>query len=228
MEILTLLSSTLFIILFITHTHTVVCVDICKPAICNPTGPTIRFPFRLIGEQLRQCGYPGFDLSCNNKSQLLLHLPFAGDFLVTDINYVSHIIYFKPEFCPSNVMQSSSPLLSPFYGAVVSEYTFFNCSSNRFFPVAEPFETLECFSGVNSTILVVESRLFDGFSERRLPESCRNDNATGDIPVGFAWSLPACGKCEVENRTCGFKNDETLELGCSGASKSGKYVLIYF
>lgn len=223
MEILTLLSSTLFIIFFITHTtKPVLCVDICEPVTCNPTGPEIRFPFRLIGKQPRQCGYPGFDLSCNNNTQLLLHLPFAGDFVVTSINYLTHNIIFKPEFCPPNTIQAFSPVVSPFVGELLAEYTFFNCSADRFFPVAEPFETLECFSRVNYTVLVVESRLFDGVGDRRLPESCRNDTITGTIPVGFRWDLPVCDKCEVENRTCGFKNVDTLELGCSGASRSGK------
>ncbi|KAL8103084.1 hypothetical protein AgCh_027573 [Apium graveolens] len=222
MEILTLLSSTLFIIFFfITHTQTVLCVDICEPVTCNPTGPVIRFPFRLIGKQPRQCGYPGFDLSCNNNTQLLLHLPFAGDFVVTHINYVKHNILFKPEFCPPNTIQAFSPVVSPFVAELLTEYTFFNCSMDRFFPVAEPFETLECFSRVNYTVLVVQSRLFDGVADRRLPESCRNDTITGTIPVGFKWDLPVCDKCEAENRTCGFKNVDTMELGCSGASKSG-------
>ncbi|WOH12283.1 hypothetical protein DCAR_0831785 [Daucus carota subsp. sativus] len=233
MEILTSLSSTLLIILFITHTHTLVlCVETCEPATCSPAGPDIRFPFRLTGRQPRHCGYPGFDLSCNNKSQLLLHLPFAGDFVVTDINYAAHVIYFKPEFCPPNAIQDLSTLLPPFVGGFLREHTFFNCSSNRFFPVAEPFETLECFRGVNSTVVVVESRLFEGASDRRLPESCRNDSATVAIPVGFRWDLPACGKCEFENRTCGFKNEETLELGCAGDSKRGhstavKYGIVF-
>lgn len=219
MKILTLLSSTLFIIFFITHT--VLCVDICEPTTCNPTGPTIRFPFRLIGKQPRQCGYPGFDLSCNNKSQLLLHLPFTGDFVVSDINYISHSIFFKPEFCPPNTIQAFSPLVSPFVGDILAEYSFFNCSSGRFFPVGDPFEVLECFSRVNYTVIVVPNTLYDGISDRRLPVSCRNDSETAVIPVGFRWGLPDCARCERENRTCGFKNVETLELGCSGASKSG-------
>ncbi|KAK1378139.1 Zinc finger, RING/FYVE/PHD-type [Heracleum sosnowskyi] len=222
MQILTLLQSTLFIIFFfITHTKTVLCVDFCEPVTCNPTGPVIRFPFRLIGKQPQNCGYPGFDLSCNNNSQLLLHLPFAGDFVVTHINYVKHNIIFKPEFCPPNTIQAFSPVVSPFIGELLAQYTFFNCSSDRFFPVAPPFETLECFSKVNYTVLAVQSRLVDGVSDRRLPGSCRNDTATGTIPVGFKWDLPVCTMCEAQNRTCGFKNAETLELGCSASSKTG-------
>ncbi|KAK9287630.1 hypothetical protein L1049_016067 [Liquidambar formosana] len=41
----------------------------CSESRCKHHGPAIRFPFRRKGLQPDHCGYPGFDLGCNEKKQ---------------------------------------------------------------------------------------------------------------------------------------------------------------
>lgn len=218
MEIQSLFSLTLFLILSITHT--VLCVNSCNPTSCSPTGPIVRFPFRL-SHQPRQCGFPGFDLSCNSQTQLIINLNFAGDFVVTDIDYISQTIYFKPDFCPPTI-DDFIPYGSPFIAVLLEEYLVFNCSS-RSIPRFVPFEVVKCVSsGVNATAVAIPSSYNNGFINRVLPDSCQNIISADTIPVGFAWGVPFCETCERRNGTCGYKDVETLETGCSVPSTTGK------
>lgn len=218
MEIQSLFSLTLFLILSITHT--VLCVNSCNPTSCSPTGPIVRFPSRL-SHQPRQCGFPGFDLSCNSQTQLIINLNFAGDFVVTDIDYISQTIYFKPDFCPPTI-DDFIPYGSPFIAVLLEEYLVFNCSS-RSIPRFVPFEVVKCVSsGVNATAVAIPSSYNNGFINRVLPDSCQNIISADTIPVGFAWGVPFCETCERRNGTCGYKDVETLETGCSVPSTTGK------
>lgn len=215
MEIQSLFSVALLLIIF---THTVLCVETCNPTSCNPTGPIVRFPFRL-SHQPRQCGYPGFDLSCNNQSQLIINLNSAKDFIVTDIDYLSQTIYIKPEFCPPTRLDTFNPSESPFDVGLWDRYLFFNCSSAWFFPGVE---VVNCVHVVNGTVVAVPRRFSNRFINRGLTESCEFINLTDDVLVGFGWVVPFCQKCEIENGTCGYQNVETMETGCALPSTTGK------
>lgn len=211
-------SVTLFLILSITHAVLCVDVDTCNPTFCSPAGPIVRFPFRL-SHQPRHCGFPGFHLSCNNQSQLVINLNFAGDFLVTDIDYISQTIYLKPDFCPPTI-GDFIPSGSPFIAVLLEEYLILECSS-RFIPGFVPFEVVNC-TGVNATAIAVPSSFNNGFINRGLPDSCQNILSAETVPVGFAWAVPFCGRCESRNGTCGYKNVKTMETGCSVPSTTGK------
>lgn len=217
MEILSLFSVVIFSV-----THRVLCVDTCEPTTCGPTGPVVRFPFRL-DRQPGRCGYPGFDLSCNNRSQVVLNLPYVGDIVVNDIDYLSQTIYLKPDFCLLNRTQYfyTSGSGTPFSFGTFVEYSFFNCSRLPIFPVFESLvEVLDCISSVNNTVVAVPTGIVNGFSDQGSSEFCQL--VTADlVPVGFVWDPRLCGRCERENGTCGYKNVETLEVGCSISSKSG-------
>ncbi|KAK1381665.1 RING-H2 finger protein ATL22 [Heracleum sosnowskyi] len=219
MQIFSLFSVTLFVIF--SATHRVLCVDTCEPASCGSTGPIVRFPFRLDRHPER-CGYPGFDLSCNNRSQVVLNLPSVGDIVVNDINYLSQTIYLKPDFCLLDRTQYfyTSGSGTPFSFGSFVDYSFFNCSSLPFFPGIEPFDVLDCESSANNTVVAVPTRFFNGFSDQGSSEVCQRIRADL-VPVGFVWDTPFCGRCESINGTCGYKNVETQEVGCSISSKNG-------
>ncbi|KAK9912538.1 hypothetical protein M0R45_036400 [Rubus argutus] len=51
---------------------------------------TIRFPFRLKEKQPHHCGFPGFDLYCNERNKTLLKLPISVEF-IKNINYISQL-----------------------------------------------------------------------------------------------------------------------------------------
>ncbi|KAJ8617768.1 hypothetical protein MRB53_013954 [Persea americana] len=48
----------------------------CVPKRCDidGKGPNISFPFWIPGKHPPHCGYPGFQLTCNNQQQLILKL----------------------------------------------------------------------------------------------------------------------------------------------------------
>lgn len=123
----------------------------CQPTSCNPSGPIIRFPFRLKGRQPERCGYPGFDLSCNpsnNRTEFDFQfpvrasarnviLPVSAKATVQEIDYASQVIRMSVvngSCLPGRVPEvSSSP--SPFefyiktmYADAGDGYTLFNCS----------------------------------------------------------------------------------------------------
>lgn len=227
MEIQSLFSVILFIISFfaITHTDTVLCVETCKPTSCSPTGPIVHFPFR-IGHQPRQCGFPGFDLSCNNQSQLIINLNFAGNFVVTEIDYISQTISIKPELCPPIRIDAFNPLDSPFDIGFLDKYLYFNCTSAAVWFYPSGVEVLNCVPGLNGTVVAVPRRSRDGFIDQISAGSCQYVNLTSDILVGFGWIAPFCQKCEIENGTCGYKNVQTNEIGCSLPSTTGNLNLM--
>ncbi|KAI7995539.1 putative RING-H2 finger protein ATL21A [Camellia lanceoleosa] len=106
-------TSTLFLFFFFSSltifTYKASSVDICEPTSCAASEPVIRFPFRLKTGQPDRCGYPGFDLSCNNQTQTVLTLPHSGEFTVTHIDYLQQWISINdPNFCLPNRVQNLS------------------------------------------------------------------------------------------------------------------------
>lgn len=115
----------LIIFFFFLNLFPVYSVDVCNPTVCSEVGmgPEIRFPFRLKNRQSDRCGYPGFDLSCNERGQTILTLP-SGDFLVTDIDYTTQsIILNDPDFCLVKRLINFNITNSPFRAAHQRNYT---------------------------------------------------------------------------------------------------------
>ncbi|KAL1826488.1 hypothetical protein ACET3Z_004900 [Daucus carota] len=123
---------------------------------------------------------------------------------------------FKPKFCPLPRIDTFNSFSKPFEYAF-EQYTFFNCSSTWFYPGFASFEVVECVTDVNGTAIAVANKDYNGL----LPPSCTNILSTRNIPVGVRWSVPFCRNCELQNKTCGYKKVETLDIGCSVSSKSG-------
>ena len=65
--------------------------DDCLPALCSPTGPQVRFPFRIRDQQPSACGFPGFDLSCNEQNKTILHLTPIRSYIVNKISYSAQV-----------------------------------------------------------------------------------------------------------------------------------------
>ncbi|KAI3792619.1 hypothetical protein L2E82_06504 [Cichorium intybus] len=67
----------------------------CLPASCSSREPEVRFPFRLLGRQPARCGFPGFDLSCDEQNQTILRLPSSLSYVVNQISYVQQIHFLQ-------------------------------------------------------------------------------------------------------------------------------------
>ncbi|KAL6986410.1 RING-type E3 ubiquitin transferase [Sarracenia purpurea var. burkii] len=212
----------------------------CSPSTCGDDGPEIRFPFRLKTQQSYHCGYPGFDLSCDNQSQTILTLPHAGDFVVNHIDYVSQWVFINdPDFCLPKRILNFTLSGSPFAIAYSRNFTFLNCSSAHWSEsMMYRSVPIYCLStNRNFTIVAI--------SAHYVPSSCRKIS-TVSVPIRsfyqyempmdltddlqLTWSVPNCGSCEVAGGTCGFEGDLT-EIGCfdlpnRGLPRSAKYGVI--
>ena len=137
--------SALFIPVFLLLMNAVfVLSDECRESRCSSYGPPIRFPFRLVDETNDHCGYPGFDLSCDEFDETILVLPTVSGPLklhVRDISYRSQEVislygYWK-EDCPNKQLVNLNDLRnSPFQIKPIepetANITFFNCSSSKY------------------------------------------------------------------------------------------------
>lgn len=104
---------------------------------CSEQGPLIRFPFRLK-DQPDHCGYPGFELSCTEKKQTVLDLPYSVKLLVKKIDYTTQEIRVQdPDNCLPRQLQNLDLAGSPFQFELENswdyfrDFTFVNCSVNK-------------------------------------------------------------------------------------------------
>ncbi|XP_041029110.1 putative RING-H2 finger protein ATL21B isoform X1 [Juglans microcarpa x Juglans regia] len=194
---------------------------ICKTSSCDGSqSPPVRFPFRLKDSQPKSCGYPGFDLSCNNQSQTILTLPYSGDFVVEDIDYLGQSIYISdPNHCfPKRFLDNFNLSNSPFQFEVPENFTFFNCSSNA--TMMYLYWPIYCLSGDDYKVLFTTTLYTDILSP---PTSCRMISTAVTAllpfpqsqPVQLIWGVPNCQRCAGSGGDCARENDSSLEVGCS-------------
>lgn len=189
---------------------------VCETATCAGSGPSVRFPFRFK-DQAESCGYPGFDLSCNDQGRIVLNLPHSGDFYVQEIDYFQQVIYIAdPENCfPRRVLENFSVSGSPFQLFFPGNFTFFNCSSGVRMPRSWP---IPCISGFDNMVWMTTA---DDVENLSTPSSCRA-LVSALLPlsppgtVQLAWVAPSCYYCEVAGRHCVRKNDRSVDVECSG------------
>ncbi|KAI3792617.1 hypothetical protein L2E82_06501 [Cichorium intybus] len=209
----------------------------CLPASCSSSEPEVRFPFRLLGHQPAQCGFPGFDLSCDQQNQTIIQLPSSLPYVVNRISYLEQVIYIDPGFClPNRIVGLNVTDTSFSYSNyLIQSYTFYNCSQNYTsrYPVL-PFPCLS--SGNYSAIAILTDNVYPGY----VPSNCeviktievpvqRNG---GDVRVALEllWFTPYCKYCERESKVCRLKSDgqRTICVSSSsgeGLSKGAKYGL---
>ncbi|KAJ0594342.1 putative transcription factor C2H2 family [Helianthus annuus] len=211
--------------------------DDCTPASCTPTGPQVRFPFRLRHRQPDRCGFPGFDLSCNKKNQTVLHLPSSRSFIVKSISYALQVINIDPDFCSPQGLTGLNLTDTPFDFSMVERYTFYNCSLQNigFTFQSVPMLPFPCLGSANHSVFAVRT-VWIPFGD--IPASCE-DITTISVPtrrfvdfrneLTLLWFAPYCRPCELDGRTCGLKGDgeETVCFGSSshGIPRSAKYGL---
>lgn len=198
--------------------------EICFSSACRRTEPLIRFPFRLQNTQPPQCGYPGFDLTCDSKNQTVIEFPFSGKFSVQNIDYGYQEIWVNdPSNCLPQRLLKLNLSGSPFTGVHYQDFTLFNCSFDyrlyRFNPIA-------CLSDSSYTVVATSSIR----AARILSASC-NLMSTIPVPVQWpyfeqvwssdlsedirlTWAEPQCRRCELRNGRCGLKSNSTSEIEC--------------
>ncbi|KAK9103842.1 hypothetical protein Sjap_021096 [Stephania japonica] len=127
---------------------------------CGDDGPPIRFPFSLTNVTTSSSGYPGFELSCSDRKDTVLHLPHGGKFWVTAINYTSQeLIVSDPDGCIvprlPRLNLSSSPFLSMNH-LLYYNYTLINCSSTNN-DILKREKRIECLSIPGYNVFFISS-----------------------------------------------------------------------
>ncbi|KAK9292406.1 hypothetical protein L1049_020374 [Liquidambar formosana] len=191
--------------------------DECPESRCRHHGPAIRFPFRLKDRQPEHCGYPGFDLYCNDNNQAVLELPSSVKLLVKNINYKSHEIQVYDEHaCLPRQLPHLKLSASPFQfksSYSLGDYTFLNCSSTE-----ESWSQIPCLSGLGYDICAIPS---DGFVHDFQLLSCTKVYNVSSLPyelfgyqnivLHLNWSYSICEDCEAKGRKCGLKKNNRAE-----------------
>ncbi|XP_059629066.1 rust resistance kinase Lr10-like [Cornus florida] len=205
--------------------------DECKISRCKKHGPAIRFPFRLKHHNKPgHCGYPGFELMCNERNQTVLRLPNSVNLLVKKIDYKSQTIHlYDGEGCLPRQLINLNLSASTFDLDIGDLYVFalYNCSAphRRFFDLL----FIPCLSTVPGYQIYAVGTV----SASYLASCTKIGNITLSIDVFYTshdllnlllhWSKPNCLTCEVEGKTCGLKNDTTgREVECFDIPKITK------
>ncbi|MCL7027085.1 hypothetical protein MKW94_010245 [Papaver nudicaule] len=158
-------STFFFFLIFFPVSVTCQSYAICtNPMSCGVGEPPVRLPFRLAGRQSKECGYEGFDLSCNSLNKTVLQLPNSQQFYVQSINYASQEIHiYDPGNClPMRLLKLHLPsryLLS----GLNQEYTFLNCSSSSVdvTKISSSYAPISCMSSSTNTILATNVSNFN-------------------------------------------------------------------
>lgn len=219
----------------------------CSISRCSAGDPPVRFPFRLRPIQNSRCGYPQFDLSCSNQTQLTtLTLPGSGAFQVKRIDYKAQTLLIKdPNNCfPKRLLAHPFSLHdTPFSVLADSKnYTFLNCSSSQTTSTF-PATIIACLSSKEYTVYAVPSSAYYASAPAAAPSSSSSPLelcsviSTALVPRGvtyeweinmdgvsrggvvLTWSLPDCRDCEARNNNCGLDTD-TRQIVCSDRKKS--------
>ncbi|KAI3453610.1 hypothetical protein Pfo_010273 [Paulownia fortunei] len=146
------------------------------PRRCRKDGPRIQFPFRHKYQHPEYCGYPGFDVYCDQKNETVLVLPFSVNLIVKKINYVSQQVHlYDPEKCLPQKLPQRLYSIIPCLGD----------SSNQFYAI-DSGSFMDSFPLTSCTkiheISFVPWNIF-----------YKND-------LHLSWSEPACGGCEAEEK----------------------------
>ncbi|KAH1091524.1 hypothetical protein J1N35_018781 [Gossypium stocksii] len=179
--------------------------EICKVTNCKRYGPPVRFPFWLKDQR---CGYPdpGFQLSCSQNKQTILHLPRSVKMAVQYIDYEKQTIDVSGldgETCLYQQLPSLNLSASPFkFFGELQNITLFNCSEKSDKDsygvgacpiIALPPDTRNNFNLINCTKFVDISAVPRGFG----------------FGISLQWSKPMCIECEAQGRSCRLKNVST-------------------
>ncbi|KAF5742387.1 receptor-like protein kinase [Tripterygium wilfordii] len=212
--------------------------DECSERKCGRRGPAVRFPFKIKGRHPNHCGYPGFDISCNEKQQPVLELPDSVKLLIKKIKYKSQVIHVYDSCLPRSIRYlniSASPF--NYFDSYLSNYTFFKCSDN---PMS--YRRVNCLesSPVDQVFSVSSNGYIYDSADTILNCSKMYDilSAPYDIVYGgpavlqLNWIKPDCWKCESVDKRCRLLNTTSTkaEIECYGRLREktdvGKILLI--
>ncbi|XP_058765871.1 putative RING-H2 finger protein ATL21A [Vicia villosa] len=196
----------------------------------------LREPFEYYNNQSHRCGYPGFEVYCNDDKQALLKLSNDRNFVVKSISLERQRIWVNgPNDCPPqrfieniNVIEDLPFVWDNSYRKYYENVTFLNCSidsGKEPNPVIDELPTIPCMSNANySIVYTLQSSIVDSLSSRcheigfaRVPVKDNSSEAMVVLDGLYSdallrWDTPSCG-CEPD-QFCGFLSDTGLNVTC--------------
>ncbi|XP_050277090.1 LEAF RUST 10 DISEASE-RESISTANCE LOCUS RECEPTOR-LIKE PROTEIN KINASE-like 2.5 isoform X1 [Quercus robur] len=190
------------------------------PKTCGD-GQPIRFPFYIQDKQNSSCGYPGFNLSCNNNGHPTI--------LISNNNYNIHEIFYQNETLRISNSAFSNPnsncipsinsisLPSSQFDLAPNQtnlFLFYNC--NSLVHESWPSEFYPSCYGENDTVLALsgqDPKLISSVSMECKSSVLALVEAYGggiaeSLRNGFVlkWKSSNCSICEDSGGNCGFDN----------------------
>ncbi|KAF8027802.1 hypothetical protein BT93_E0661 [Corymbia citriodora subsp. variegata] len=198
--------------------------EACPIRRCSLSGPEVRFPFRIRDIQDEQCGYKGFEVSCDDRERTILSLSEAGYFVLDAIDYANQTVLVKdPDGClPKRLLKADLvSSYSPFPAPVYENFMIGNCSSavySSMIPPESGVEVVDCLS-LGHRMVVASVAEDDLARSWMLNQGCRTwtalipwwwqppTNLSGSIRL--RWDQPNCKLCEEADERCMLKNFKT-------------------
>lgn len=206
----------------------------CEPKSCGK-GPEISYPFYLHGKQEPFCGYPSFELTCDDEQKLPVLGISGEDYVIKNISYLTQsfqVVNSKAlhdDLCPSpmhNLTLHRTPYsVNPSH---INFSIFYNCPDH----LLENFPTYPLNCSGNTSL-----QSFGVFDRENLEKE--NKNLSGscqklvDVPVlasdksdvmgityveilkrGFVlnWTVNSCFRCFSSGGRCGTDQHEFVCL----------------
>ncbi|KAK9998272.1 hypothetical protein SO802_017875 [Lithocarpus litseifolius] len=184
-------------------------------------GQAIRFPFYIKDKQNSSCGYPGFNVSCNNNGHPTI--------LISNNNYTIHEIFYQTEKLRVSNSAFSNPNSSciPSINSIslpggrfdlapnqTNLFLFYNCNSS----VHEswPSEFYPSCYGESDTVLALSGQdpklirnvSMECKSSVRAPVEAYGGGIGESLRYGFVlkWKASNCSICGDSGGNCGFDN----------------------
>ncbi|KAL1197340.1 LEAF RUST 10 DISEASE-RESISTANCE LOCUS RECEPTOR-LIKE PROTEIN KINASE-like 1.2 [Cardamine amara subsp. amara] len=212
----------------------------CEPKSCGK-GPEISYPFYLSGKQEPFCGYPSFELTCDDEQKLPGLAISSENYLIQNISYVARSFQvvnskaFHDDLCPSP-MHNLTLRMTPFYvnPSHINFSILYNCSDH----LLENITTYPLNCSSNTSL-----RSFGVFDRDNLEKKNKNVSRSCqklvDVPVlasdvsdvkgmtyveilkrGFVlkWTVNSCSRCISSGGRCGTDQQEFVCL-CPDGTK---------
>nr|XP_043619204.1 putative RING-H2 finger protein ATL21A [Erigeron canadensis] len=211
----------------------------CPISFCGSSAYSIRFPFRMLGQQPAICGYPGFDLRCSKQGVMLLNLPNSGEFAVRNIDYRSQVVQvYDPLGCSASRLLTLDLSGSPFLSSLGRNYTLLSCpvevTMSRYIPVGclsnSTFSTVATKS-VSFAIRLANRTACRIIGSVWIPISAYQDQegltSNLNMDISLTWDNPNCQDCAAVGGICGFTNTTMQDIACyENPGKSSKKAMI--
>lgn len=218
----------LFIVTFFLLAKKASCTDpqflACNPERCGD-GQSISFPFHIQGVQPDYCGYPGFNISCNDKGKPVFNLS-NSEYIIHEIHYQNQSLRVS-----NAAVSGKSPSCTPqiqnislddgrFHRSSNSKGLFllYNCNSTLLSNKSELSNYKVDCPGENETVWTLAmleddpllGSTLDKCGTRVLAPVDRGENVGTEsmllLEEGFVlnWTASNCSTCQESGGKCGF------------------------